>query len=97
MGEAAQPTELIPNSGQSAFAANKEMQLNLGAIFHEAAVGSSKEDLLELVANICRQVEAAGSYGASELAQEINKRNEKKYTPLHTAIFHRLYMQAVDY
>jgi hypothetical protein len=65
------------------------MQSNIGAIFHEAARGSSRAELEELAGNISRQLEAAGPYGVTELAQEINKRNDKKYTPLHTAIFSR--------
>lgn len=65
------------------------MQSDIGAIFHEAAVRVSKQELEELVANISRQLEAAGPYGVTQLAQEINRRNEKKYTPLHTALFFR--------
>ena len=65
------------------------MQSDIGAFFHQAAVSGSRQELEELVANISRQLEAAGAYGVTEMAQEINRRNEKKYTPLHTAIFFR--------
>lgn len=65
------------------------MQSDIGAVFHEAARDGTKQELEEMVASISRQVEAAGPYGVTELAQEINRRNEKKYTPLHTAIFSR--------
>lgn len=65
------------------------MQRDIGAIFHEAAREGSKAELEELVTNISRQLQEAGPYGVTELAQEINRRNEKKYTPLHTAIFAR--------
>ena len=65
------------------------MNHTIGEVFHEAARNGTKAELDDFLASISQQIDAAGEQGANELAQEINRRDHRKYTPLHAALFSR--------
>ena len=65
------------------------MHRDVGTVLHDAArMGLSRSDLETLLSDVQQQLEAAG-VSEQALASEINRRNENRYTPLHTAIFAR--------
>jgi hypothetical protein len=70
------------------------MNQDIGEVLHEAARTGSKAELDELLAGIQQQIQALSSSSESVLTHEINRRNEKRYTPLHTAIFARYFCSA---